>query len=146
MSEENTVDIDNLLDATLDDLEDLPTFEPFPAGAHRVKISLETKEVNDHPSVEANCVMMETLELSNATSDTAPKEGSTANCLYMLDNEFGRGAFKAIAKPLGEALNVASPREVIEQTKDIEVLIVTTIKHDKKNDVNRMNIKELQVV
>jgi len=37
--------LDDLLDQTLDDIADLPEFKPYPAGAHRVLVSFNTKEV-----------------------------------------------------------------------------------------------------
>ena len=146
MSEDTNIDIDSLLDSTLDDLEDLPEFKPFPAGAHRVLVSFETKEIGGHPSVEVACKMVETMELANPTSDTTPKAGDEASMLCMLDNEFGRGALKAVAEPLGEALGTGVIREVIEQTKDIECLIVTSIRKNKESGAEYLNIKELQVV
>lgn len=140
------IDIDNLLDSTLDDLEDLPEFKPYPAGVHRVQVSLETKEVGGHPSVEVACKLLETAELANPTSDTVPADGSEASMLCMLDNEFGRGALKLVAKPIGEALGTGVIREVIEQAKDIECMIVTSVRKNKDTGAEYLNIKELQVV
>lgn len=145
MSED--VNVDDLLDSTLDDLEDLPSFAPFPAGVHHVKVTLEQKEVAGHPSVEVSCEMVETKELANPTDDTAPKPGDKAGTLCMLDNEFGRGNLKLLATPIGQSLGVSSIREVIEQATDIECLIVSTVKKDKNDpDTLRMNIKELEVI
>ena len=107
---------------------------------------MSMKEVNGHPSVDVACKMIETVELANPTQDTAPEAGSEAGTLCMLDNEFGRGNLKLLATPIGAQLGTSSIREVVEGCKDIECVIVTAIKHDKKNDVNRMNIKELHVV
>lgn len=144
---EAAVNVDDILDATLDDLEDLPTFQPFPAGVHKVLLTLESKEVNKHPCIEVNCKMIETLELSEPTQDTAPVPGSVANTLCMLDNEFGRGNFKMVASALAEILGTRNNREIVDGAKDIECLIVTSIKTDKSDpSVKRMNIKEVQAV
>ena len=35
------LDIDNLLDGTLDDLADAPEFKPFPLGAHKIVMKWE---------------------------------------------------------------------------------------------------------
>jgi len=45
-------DLDNLLDTTLDDLEDLPSFKPFPSGAHRCLATFATKEIGGKEVVE----------------------------------------------------------------------------------------------
>lgn len=140
-------DIDSLLDSTLDDLEDLPEFKPFPPGAHRVLASLEIKEVNSKQAVELELKGLETLELAEPTKDTPIKEGDTASVLFMLDNEFGRGNMKKLLAPIGVALGTGNIREVIEQTKGLEVVVVTSYRKNKDDPTSPyMNVKELQVV
>ena len=139
--------IDDLLDITLDDLEDLPEFKPYPAGVHKVLLSMEKKEVNKHPCVEISLKLIETLELAEPTKDEAPKAGATSSVLCMMDNEFGRGNFKLIAIPIGQALSISKAADVVEAAKDIECLVVTTIKIDKLDkSIERMNIKAVSVV
>lgn len=139
-------DIDALLDSTLDDLEDLPEFKPFPSGAHQVLVTLSMKEVNGSQCVEMEMKAIATLELADP-SDEPLKEGDTANVLFMLDNEFGRGALKNIATPIGEALGTGVIREVIEQANDIECVVETSLRKDKKDpDRFYTNVKGLQVV
>ena len=139
-------DIDNILDATLDDLEDLPESKPFPEGAHRALLTLTAKEVNSKPAIEAVFKAVETVELAAPTEDSPVKEGDEANVLYFMDNEFGQGKFKKIAKVLGEALNASSIREVVENTQSVEVLVITTKRANKKTGDVYMDVKELQVV
>lgn len=140
-------DINNLLDMTLDDLEDLPEFKPYPAGAHRVLLTLSTKEVNKHPCVEVACKLIETLELSEPTRDEAPKPGAVANILCMMDNEYGRGNLKMIVGPIGLALGKNNVKDIVESAKNIECIIVTSIKVDKNDKtIERMNIKAVTVV
>lgn len=139
-------DLKNLLDVTLDDLEDLPSFEPYPVGAYRVLATMETKEVGGTACVELSFSLLETMELAN-TQDTAPKEKDTASTLYMLDNKFGRGNLKKVAIPLGAVLGVSHLREVVEQCKDVECIILTGLRKDKNDpDKKYMQVKELQVV
>ena len=140
-------EIDDLLDSTLDDLEDLPSFEPFPPGVHHVSVSLEIKEVNNRQCVEMELKGIETKELANPTTDEPIKEGDIASTLYMLDNEFGRGNLKKVAVPLSEALGTTSLRECIEQTNGVECLALTSIRTDKNDpDKQYMTIKELTVI
>ena len=146
MNDNTNVSIDDLLDATLDDLEDLPEFKPFPVGAHKVLISLELKEINSKQGVELEMKAIETLELATAT-DTPLAEGDTTSTVFFLDNEFGRGALKKVSIPLAEALGTSTIRELIEACKDVECLVITSLRKDK-NDPDRFytNIKELSVV
>ena len=141
-------EIDNLLDSTLDDLEDLPEFKPFAAGAHRVSLSLSQKQINDVDCVEASLKMIENLELAdpNLEEEDIPKPGDEASSLFMLNNEFGRGNLKRVLAALADTIGSRNNREIIEGAKDIECIVITSIKLDKKDsDKKYLNIKELQV-
>ena len=137
--------LDNLLDATLDDLEDLPEFTPFKPGAHKVTASFEEKEINDKQSVELSFVLIETLELADSQEEKdAP--GHISSIAFMLDNEYGRGNLKKCAVPFGEALGLSTIREIVEGVKDVECLILTTVRKDKQDpDRLYLNVKEIQI-
>lgn len=137
--------LDNLLDATLDDLEDLPEFTPFKPGAHRVTATFEEKEINDKQSVELSFVLIETLELADPQLEKdAP--GHTSSIAFMLDNEYGRGNLKKCAIPFGEALGLTTIRQIVEGVKEVECLILTTVRKDKTDpDRFYLNVKEIQV-
>lgn len=147
--------MDALLDETLDDLEDLPEFKPFPPGAHQVYATFEQKVINDKPAIELAFKLIETLEFANAQDATdeegnpTTKAGDTSNTMFMLENEFGRGNLKKCATPFGEALGLSTIRQIVEEVKDVECIILTSIRTDKKdpNDLKYyLNVKELQVV
>lgn len=139
-------DLDNLLDATLDDLADLPSFKPYPAGAHRVLATFDTKDINGKPAVELAFTYVEVGELANPT-DEAPKEGDTASTMFLLDNEFGQGNLKKCAAPFCEALNLSTIRDVVEQVKGVDCMIITSLRKDK-NDPDKvyLQVKEIQVI
>lgn len=139
-------DMDNLLDATLDDIADLPEFKPFPAGAHRCLLTLESKEIAGHPAVEATFTLQETIEQSNP-EDAPSKPQDTANSAFFLDNEFGQGNLKKLVAPIAEALGYSTLREIVEGTKGVEVLIISAVQIDKNDDTKKyLKVKELQVV
>jgi len=139
-------EINNLLDATLDDLEDLPEFKPFPPGAHQVTASLSLKEINKKQCVELEMKMIETLEVSDS-NDAPAKAGDSCSTIFMLDNEYGRGNLKKVATPLGTALDTGILREIIEQAKDIECVVITSLRTDKNDkDKKYIQVKELTVV
>ena len=138
--------INDLLDVKLDDLADLPTFKPFSPGAHKVLATFGTKEINGKAAVTLDFTYVELIELADE-NDEAPKAGDTANTMFMLDNEFGQGNLKKCALPFCAALNLETIREVIEQVKDVECVIISTVRKDK-NDPDKMylSIKEIDVV
>ena len=143
-----TIESTDILDMTLDDLEDMPTFEPYPAGAHRALVTLETKVVNDVQAVEAKFKLMENLELAEPLKDGVKplEEGAETSVLCQLNNEWGRGTLKMIATPIGQMLGIASIKDVIEECNDIEVIIVSTVQIGKKDGIARTKIKELATV
>ena len=140
-------DLNSLLDGTLDDIADLPEFKPFPPGAHKVLISLDLKEINKKPCVEMSLKAMGTLELADPTKSEPIKEGDEASVLYFLDNEFGLGNLKKDCKPIGIALGTDVLREIIDGTKGMECVVLTSYAKNKSDpEKPYMNIKELQVV
>lgn len=135
----------DILDAKLDDIDDLPEFAIFPAGAHRARATMEIKEVNGKRAVELSLSLIEHMELADP-NDKALPEGSQSSVLYMLDNEYGVGNLKKVAKPFGEALGTQVLKEIIEQVRDIEVAVLTTVRTDKNDpDKKYLGIKELHV-
>lgn len=145
-NELNDSELDNLLDITLDDLDDLPSFKAFPAGVHRVLASFSSKKVANHPSIEVSFKLLETMELANE-NDTPAKEGDESSTLCMMDNEFGQGSLKKLATPFAQALHLSSIREVVEQVQEVECVISTSLQQDKKDaDKFYLRVKELEVL
>lgn len=122
----------DILDATLDDIADLPEFLTLPAGAHKVTINWEQKTINSHPSLSLNMTYIEALELASPDA-VAPNAGDKSSCLFMLDNEYGLGALKKATKGLAEALGVTKLSDIVAQSEGFEVIAVTKIR-SKKDD------------
>lgn len=148
-------DIDNLLDATLDDLADMPEFKPFPAGAHRCTIKWDyTKAVGNQKGVEIKLTALETIELTNA-DETPVKAGDTSNMLFMFKkkdgsaNEIAQGKWKELLAPLQAHFGTATNRETMDASQGAEVIAITKIRTDKSdtNDVKHYtDIVSLAVV
>jgi hypothetical protein len=146
MTEESKFEsVEDLLDGTLDDIDDLPEFKPFPPGSHAVKATLTIKEVNGKQAVELAMTAIATLELSNSAADEPLKEGDQTSVLFMLDNEFGQGKMKKILAPLGEALGTRATREIIEQTTDMEVAVLTKVRRNR-NDPDQVYTDVVELV
>lgn len=144
----DSVDIDSLLDATLDDLADLPEFKNFPVGTHSCLATLEKKVIGDHPAVELTFKLKEHLELADGTTEEEMcKPDDTASIAFMLDNEFGQGKFKKVATVFGEALGLSNLGEIVAQVTDIDVVVTTNLRKDKKEEGKfYMGVVELAVV
>lgn len=147
-------DLDNLLDVTLDDLEDLPTFTPFPVGSHRVMATFESKDMGGKLAIELSFTMIETLEYAVEPVEGedgkligATKEGDTSNTLFFMANEFGSGNFKKCAKPFAAAMGFTTTREIVENVKQVECVIITALKQDKRDPEKfYLDVKEIAVV
>lgn len=144
----NNPDLDALLDATLDDLEDLPTFKAFPVGTHRATVTLATKDINGKLAVTADFKYIEAVELAEADA-VSPKVGDMSNTMFMMANEYGQGNFKKMASALAEGLGLQgnTNREIIEAVTDVEVLITTSLRPNTKDaDAPFLNVKDIAVI
>lgn len=124
-------DIDSILDSSIDDLADLPAFQVFPSGVHRAIINWEKKEVNNHPCMELKMKAVETIELANPAEDAPLAAGTESSVLFMLDNEFGQGKFKAIIKQLAEATGTSKISEAVDASQGMEVQVVCKVRQNK---------------
>lgn len=143
--------LDSLLNGTVDDLADLPELKPFPAGAHRVTIEFEPKEINKKPSVLLHLTLIETMELSNA-GDEPLAAGAKTNCMYMLlnndgsRNEISQGQLKKILSSLQAGLNLSGTNsEIMEGAKGAEVVVITKTRENKTNGTLNTQIVELMI-
>jgi len=134
----DSVNIDSLLDATLDDLADLPEFKVFPAGAYNGTVELTAKKIGDNPAVELKFTNQEVVELSDPTAEP-PAEKATTSVSFMLNNEFGQGGLKKVLNSLREGLGIAegtSMREIMEAAKGANCQVVFTTRADR-NDATK---------
>lgn len=137
--------LDSLLDGTLDDLADAPEFKPFPAGTHKVTITIVQKKIGTHPAFEVGMKAVETIELSN--SDETPLAAcATTSVAYMMDNDIGQGNFKKVLASLANHYGQKSNRELIADAQNAEVLVVTKVRQNKDKTQSYTDIVELQVI
>jgi len=138
--------IDSLLAMSLDDLPDLPEFKVYPAGAHRVTMKFEKKQIGTHPAVEAKFTMIATEELTDPAKDQPVDAGTESSVAYMLDNEFGLGNFKELMKPLAAHFGLSSIPEIMEAAANLEVVIVTKTRQNKEKTQTYLEITQLIVI
>lgn len=140
----------SIFDQTLDDLPDLPGFKVPPSGGYAVTITSNSiKDVGDHKdSVEAKFKIKEVLEISekNVPDDEMPVIGEEFNVLFMTDNETGAGFLKEYLKVLGPAVGSTNVREVLENSKGMDLLVVISRKWNKESERHNVNLKKVEVV
>lgn len=146
MTQDNSPSIDSLLDMQLDDLADLPAFVPFPPGLHQCVLNFSQKKIGTHPAIEIKLTVLETLELADPSA-TPPAKGDTSSVAYMLDNEYGQGAFKKVAAALqAHFTDAKSLGAIIKEAEGCTCNVVTKLRGDKK-DTSKfyLDVVELQV-
>lgn len=154
------LDLDSLLDETIDDLADLPETKPFPDGAHLVNLKIKRVQDEKKNPVPGKFIVemkyIQEVELSDVDTpeDARSKEDDQfAAWIHTLKkdgtkNEFGQGQLKIIVKPLADALGLSKVGEVIAATEEgIQCIVVTKIRKAKKDSgyEDSMDIKQVQV-
>ncbi len=125
--------IDSLLDGTLDDLANVPGYQVYPPGNHKVTINWK-KPTKDRPTtIGLELTAIETLEL-NDSADTPLVPGTKSGVSFKMDNEYGQTAFRAVIAALAEHYGAGTNREIMEKSEGAECLVVTKIRQGKKQE------------
>ena len=141
-------DIDSLLDGTLDDLADMPSISLFPNGAHKVTLVSKIDPVK--ASVMFTMTYVEPLELADPTSAT-PAAGDKNSVFFNLKkkdgtaNEYAQGALKNIVKVLQARFGGSTTTEVLQESQNAEIAVVTKIRVGKGEYEGRDNIDIVKV-
>lgn len=123
---------DNILDATLDDLADLPQVKPFPAGVHKASMVITLPPVKPGKKQQVmvkfkHQAVVEQVD-PNREAPSPDDEAMMFIHIYGKDggpNEIGQGQLKMLLKPMQEAGLTGNTRELIEATKSgLDVIIV----------------------
>ena len=134
------------LDETLDDLADLPSSKPWPAGAYEatVKISRMPKKAG---SYAINLVCVQPIELADPATEPPAEGDQSAVFIHTMKkdgtkNEFGQGQLKKILSPIADALNTRSVGEILEAAKD-GIAAIVVVKIRKSKDENYDDSQEI---
>lgn len=136
---------DSFFNISLDDIADLQEFKPFPPGAYQVKVSLEKKIVNKHPSIEVGLTSIKVLELVDPSEEEV-KPGTECNVLFMLDNEVGAGKFKKIITPLADYYETRDVQEIVRKAKNVECMVVVTQRTNSDTKKVYMDLVSIDVI
>ena len=140
------------LDETLDDLADLPSSKPWPAGAYEatVKISRMPKKAGSY-AINLTCV--QPIELADPAAEPPAEGDQSAVFIHTMKkdgnkNEFGQGQLKIVLKPIGAMLGTSSINEILEATKDgVDAVVVVGVRkskdeqYDDQQDIKSVNLE-----
>lgn len=140
----------DILNGSLDDIEDLPQFMAFPSGAYVVELpdGLVEKKIGEHPAVSMKVRHVETKELSdpNTPESEQVKPGDQTDIAFMLDNETGRGFLKIALKAIGERVGTKNPRELMAAAKGVQALIVVKKTKDEAKQREYTNLVRMALI
>lgn len=128
----------DLLDATLDDMKDLPQWITFPAGVYKVKpsVKMEKKKVKNEEVtvITVGATLLEVREINNK-EEVAPEIGAVTSVAYNWENEYGQGGLKNLLKPIGAATGAAKVTDLLELLNTADsVLLVMGVREGKAQD------------
>lgn len=131
------MNLDELMNKTLDDLADLPGFEPPPAGGYRMKLVVAQKKINAKDAVEFKYEVIQCVEQSDPSAPPA-EAGKKFSESFMLDNETGIGFFKLAAAPIMQHFACKNFAEFFEKAKGpLEVFGVVAVRKWEKDGEKR---------
>jgi len=142
------MDLAQLMTMNLDQLADLPGFEPPPNGAYTLKLKVANKKINSKDAVEFAYSVIACQEQTDPSLPPA-EPGKRFSESFMLDNEIGVGKFKLAAAPIMQHFGITSFPEFFAKTAtEIEVFgVVKGRKYEKDGEQRTSsNVSNIRVL
>lgn len=147
--------LEDLFDADLEDIADLAAFEAPPVGAYILKVSMDTKEINDKPAVVADFEVVETVELKVTDEEhknyrPPVKDGTKFSQAFILGNAVAEGRLKQFLAPFGEHFNIKGKGSVgilVRDTiKEVQIACNVTNRASKDDpEIIYASVKNIQI-
>lgn len=133
----------DLLDASVEELAELESFEAFPAGTYRVRINWEKKEINAKPAVELKYTCLEVIEPADINAEPIAEGKSSGIAFYLYKNDgtvnsVGQGQLRKVIETLRESFGGETTSEVMDNSEGAEVVITFTVKADDRGSQNKI--------
>lgn len=123
-------------DMLIDDIDDLPSFDPWPEGLYPVILEdgITDEDVGDHKAKKVVLKLLAPGEVSdnNKHNLKVPAVGDEAQLVFMKDNEYGAGNFKKIIAPVAQHLGVKTVGEACANSKGVKGHAFLTVRQGKK--------------
>lgn len=147
-------DLEALLNASMDDLDDLPPIGVPPSGHYNLTVSFEIKQVGEGSDAKelicASYVVDAINELKNDDERDEVAVGQQfSEFFHMLKrdgtpNKFGIGTLKERLKAYSDRFGTTNIGELVKEVKQVAIAAVVVRKVNKKNeDQYNMNLKDV---
>jgi|WetSurMetagenome_2_1015567.scaffolds.fasta_scaffold71012_5 hypothetical protein len=135
LEEGASMNLASLLDASIDDLADLPPMEAPPTGFYNFNLKLTTnRKINEKEAVIMELEVREVLEVSNPEEAEQVKVGQKFSEAFILGNEISIGRMKIALKPIGDALGLGKISDIVAATSAGIMIAATCKRRIDKND------------
>lgn len=127
----------DLLDAKLEDLQDLPEWTVFPAGVYKVKPTVKIEKKKNKANVTETIITIgaKLLEIKEVADEKATRVevGSETSCRFTWENEFGQGGLKVLLKPIATVTGNSSVSQLLEILGSADDVILVMDTRDSTN-------------
>lgn len=145
------VDMDSLLNQSLDDIPDLPDFVNPREGAYRLHVDTVdlAKEIGDTKAIQINYTVKELIEEKGTTTGDVVKPGDKFSELYFMSTAKGAawtaGALKKLLQPVAERSGCVDLRATLVAFAGCDVAAM--IKHQKdREDKSKVYAKVSKII
>ena len=142
---------DALFDRQLEELAELPSYVPPPTGTYNLRLSVAFKEINRKPAVEVSAVVLDTVELADATEQRVKNGSEFSYAFILLDkegkpNETAEGFMREFLAYFTTYAGTTNVKTLVSGAiKDVECTAFVKRKQDK-NDADRWNVTIKDIV
>lgn len=128
----------DLLDKSLDDIEDLPGFEVPVSGVYLLTQNAAIKVINDKTAVEITSEVMECIKQDNENEEPTPI-GTKFSSLFFLTGEeeavrVSMGMLKQATKAIGEHFQEANLKIIVRELMKDLIVKATCVKQKRKDN------------
>lgn len=145
--------VDDLLNASMEDIEDLPPVGAPPSGHYNLLLSMEKREVGEKDVICADFEITAINDLKEGEDPEEVKEGQKFTIFYHVTkkdgtmNKFGIGQLKELLKPFATHFGKNNIGELINDVKQMNIAAAVKRKVNRKNeDQYNLNIKDIVIL
>ncbi len=153
MSNDAIRDLDSLMDASMDDIDDLPPVGVPPSGHYNLSVTAERKENNDKTGeyIKFSYEVESVNEVKDSNEESQAAVGMKFSQMFSpikkdgTPNEYGIGFLKEAVAPFSAHFGTPKMGETIAQINKVSVAASLSRRVDKK-DADRFNFSLKDVV
>jgi hypothetical protein len=142
-------DMFDILDKSIDDIADLPSFAVPDTGVYGLRITMEAKAINDKPTVVAHFEVRHVVELADSSipEESRAKAGDKFDRAYFLktndgaESDFGLSSLKEFVLPFESLAGTKNLREIVQFLATPVDITAKVVKRQRKDDKEKFEAR-----